>query len=185
MTISEETPPQAPASRDAANWAKPVDRLSAGSLAGASVDTVTGRRVAGPLQGFGQLWQKTFKVRLDGVDMPLQSRVAFAELSNLLVGVHLRRRELPDNLRQPEQPIGYPVEPVGPARLVVGHGCLEPGKICGGLRLLIQQKLHRPLHLFRRHRLKIHEKTSVSTRPAHYPIVVVTTLSKERSSRPV
>src|SRR6059036_832617 len=73
MTISEETPPQAPASRDAANWAKPVDRLSAGSLAGASVDTVTGRRVAGPLQGVGQLWQKTFKGRPDGVDMPPQA----------------------------------------------------------------------------------------------------------------
>jgi hypothetical protein len=27
---------------------------------------VTGRRLAGPLQGFGQLWQKTYRVRLDG-----------------------------------------------------------------------------------------------------------------------
>jgi hypothetical protein len=30
------------------------------------VDTVTGRRVSGPLQGFGQMWQKTFKVPLVG-----------------------------------------------------------------------------------------------------------------------
>jgi hypothetical protein len=75
MTISEETPPQAPASRDAANWAKPVDRLSAGSLAGAGVDAVTGRRVAGPLQGFGQLWQKTFTVRLDDVDVTPQALI--------------------------------------------------------------------------------------------------------------
>jgi hypothetical protein len=52
--------------RDAANWAPPVDRLSAASVTGASVDAVSGRRVSGPLQGFGQLWQKTFKVRLDG-----------------------------------------------------------------------------------------------------------------------
>ena len=29
-------------------------------------DTVTGKRVSGPLQGFGQLWQKTFTVRLEG-----------------------------------------------------------------------------------------------------------------------
>jgi hypothetical protein len=75
MTISEETPPQAPTSRDAANWAKPVDRLSAAGLAGAGVDAVTGRRVAGPLQGFGQLWQKTFKVRLDGVDVTPQALI--------------------------------------------------------------------------------------------------------------
>ena len=30
---------------------------------------MTGKRVSGPLQGFGQLWQKTFSVRLDGVDI--------------------------------------------------------------------------------------------------------------------
>ena len=49
--------------RDAANWAKPVDRLSAAGVDGAKVDAVTGKRVAGPLQGFGQLWQKTFRSR--------------------------------------------------------------------------------------------------------------------------
>ncbi len=76
MTISEETPPQATASRDAANWAKPVDRLSAAGVAGARVDAVTGRRVAGPLQGFGQLWQKTFRVALDGSAMSPQEVVA-------------------------------------------------------------------------------------------------------------
>src|SRR3954468_4048426 len=51
--------------RDHGNWADPVTRLST-TASGASVDTVTGRRVAGPVQGFGQLWQKTFRVALDG-----------------------------------------------------------------------------------------------------------------------
>ena len=37
-------------------------------VAGAGVDSVTGKRVAGPLQGFGQLWQKTFRVRARGLD---------------------------------------------------------------------------------------------------------------------
>lgn len=55
--------------RDASSWAKPVDRLRATGVEGARVDAVTGRRVSGPLQGFGQLWQKTFRVRLDGVDI--------------------------------------------------------------------------------------------------------------------
>ena len=33
-------------------------------------DTVTGRRVAGPVQGFGQMWQKTFRVRLAATSHP-------------------------------------------------------------------------------------------------------------------
>ena len=66
-TITAPTPP--PANRDAANWARPVDRLSAAGVAGAKDDAVTGRRVSGPLQGFGQLWQKTFTVRLDGATL--------------------------------------------------------------------------------------------------------------------
>jgi len=62
--------------RDAANWAQPVERLSAASVTGAPVDAVTGRRVSGPLQGFGQLWQKTFAVRLDGAEHSPESVIA-------------------------------------------------------------------------------------------------------------
>jgi hypothetical protein len=62
--------------RDAGNWAKPVDRLSAAGVAGAKDDAVTGKRVSGPLQGFGQLWQKTFSVRLEGVDLTPESVIA-------------------------------------------------------------------------------------------------------------
>lgn len=76
MTTTNEIPPQTPTSRDAANWAKPVDRLSAVGVTGAGVDAVTGRRVAGPLQGFGQLWQKTFRVALDGSAMSPKEVIA-------------------------------------------------------------------------------------------------------------
>jgi hypothetical protein len=76
MTTTNEIPPEAPASRDAANWAKPVDRLSAEGVAGASFDSVTGKRVAGPFQGFGQLWQKTFRVALEGSSMGPQEVIA-------------------------------------------------------------------------------------------------------------
>jgi len=76
MTTTEETPPQSPASRDAASWAKPVDRLSAEGVAGAKVDSVSGKRVSGPLQGFGQLWQKTFTVRLTDSSLTPQQLVA-------------------------------------------------------------------------------------------------------------
>lgn len=69
MTATKETPPHAPVSRDGAHWAKPIDRLSAEGVAGSGVDSVTGKRVTGPLQGFGQLWQKTFRVPLEGSTM--------------------------------------------------------------------------------------------------------------------
>jgi hypothetical protein len=53
--------------KDTGAWARPVDRLAT-TVVGAPDDAVTGRRVAGPVQGFGQMWQKTFRVRLGGAD---------------------------------------------------------------------------------------------------------------------
>jgi hypothetical protein len=80
MTLTEKTPPkaaqEAPPSRDGAHWAKPVDRLSAQGVAGAGLDSVTGKRVNSPLQGFGQLWQKTFRVPLEGSTMSPQEVIA-------------------------------------------------------------------------------------------------------------
>ena len=70
MTATE---PRAPRDRDA--WAQPVDRLSTTAKT-TGMDTVTGKRVAGPVQGFGQMWQKTFRVRLDGVVMDPEAVVA-------------------------------------------------------------------------------------------------------------
>ena len=72
--IEPTNAPTPPTNRDAANWARPVDRLSAAGVAGAKDDAVTGKRVSGPLQGFGQLWQKSFTVRLDGVDTTPEAR---------------------------------------------------------------------------------------------------------------
>jgi hypothetical protein len=76
MTTPTGSPGPSTPSRDAANWAKPVDRLSAEGVAGKPFDTVTGKRVSGPLQGFGQLWQKTFRVALVDVDKTPQTIVA-------------------------------------------------------------------------------------------------------------
>ncbi len=51
--------------RDAAYWAKRVERLEVTAVPdGASNVNVRGRREVGALQGFGQLWQKTYRVRL-------------------------------------------------------------------------------------------------------------------------
>ena len=73
---TSEPRPKERIQRDAGNWAQPVDRLSAAGVAGAKDDAVTGKRVSGPLQGFGQLWQKTFTVRLDGVDIAPEAVIA-------------------------------------------------------------------------------------------------------------
>jgi hypothetical protein len=48
-------------------WAKPVDRLQAASIQADMNLNVDGKQVAGPLRGFGQMWQKTYKIRLAGV----------------------------------------------------------------------------------------------------------------------
>ena len=63
-------------SRDSANWAPTVERLSASGVSGAPVDAVSGRRLSGPLQGFGQLWQKTFRVPIEGVELSPEELVA-------------------------------------------------------------------------------------------------------------
>lgn len=53
-----------------ANWAKPVSKLSVSSLPAGAVNlNVEGRQLTGPLQGFGQLWQKTYKIRLSGAQV--------------------------------------------------------------------------------------------------------------------
>src|SRR4029079_14230549 len=73
---SARTATTAPTNRAEANWAKTVDRLSGVGAVGAKDDAVTGKRVSGPLQGFGQLWQKSFTVRLEGVDTTPQAVIA-------------------------------------------------------------------------------------------------------------
>ena len=54
--------------QDTANWAQPVPRLKVAEVSTEAVNiNVEGRRVVGPLQGFGKLWQKTYWVRLSGI----------------------------------------------------------------------------------------------------------------------
>jgi hypothetical protein len=70
MTIPELRTP-----RDEESWARPVDRLTT-TATGASRDTVTGHRVTGPVQGFGQMWQKTFAIRVPAAEHPPEAVIA-------------------------------------------------------------------------------------------------------------
>ncbi len=69
-------PAPSPNPRDAGNWAQPVDRLStAGVQAGGMRLNVEGRHLTGPIRGFGQMWQKTYWVRLSGAAVTPQEVV--------------------------------------------------------------------------------------------------------------
>lgn len=61
-TLSQDEQP-----RDAAYWAQQISTLKVSvAPTGALNLNVAGRQLVGPLQGFGQLWQKTYRVRLNG-----------------------------------------------------------------------------------------------------------------------
>ena len=63
------SPPENPNHRNS-GWSPPVSRIKvSGVPEGAKNLNVDGRKLVSPLQGFGQMWQKTFKVRLSGIQM--------------------------------------------------------------------------------------------------------------------
>lgn len=80
------TQPTYPPPRDAAYWAKPVSELKVGAVSPDAVNlNVEGRQTVGPLLGFGQLWQKTYRIRLDGSVTPEQVVSAWKQnLPNLM-----------------------------------------------------------------------------------------------------
>ena len=68
--------PHMPAS-DADYWARRVERLTVGDLpANARNLNVDGRRVTSPVQGFGKMWQKTYRIRLEGSDASPEEVIA-------------------------------------------------------------------------------------------------------------
>ncbi len=60
-------PIDAPKPRDdSASWAAPSAALHVGDMPAEALNlNVAGRRLVGPVQGFGQLWQKTYRIRLE------------------------------------------------------------------------------------------------------------------------
>lgn len=63
--------------RDADSWARHSGPLSVGDTPEGALNlNVEGRELAGPMQGFGKLWQKTYRVALPGVDATPQEIIA-------------------------------------------------------------------------------------------------------------
>lgn len=70
--MSETKAPQEP--RDAANWAAPVDTMDVHDISAEAINlNVQGRKPMSPLQGFGQMWQKTYRIRLEDVEVTPQA----------------------------------------------------------------------------------------------------------------
>lgn len=62
--------------RDAGNWARPTGPLTASNVPTGALDTVGGKQVLSPLQGFGRMWQKTYRVSLAGAGVTPQQVIA-------------------------------------------------------------------------------------------------------------
>lgn len=83
--MSDEPKSTQKAHRDVGNWAGQGNSLQVGNAPAAARNiNVAGRQVAGPVQGFGQMWQKTYRVRLEGIHLPASTvltdwQVHFAE----------------------------------------------------------------------------------------------------------
>ncbi len=76
MSTQPTPPPEEDENPHVASWALPVSKLKTEDVpAGAINLNVDGRRLTGPLKGFGQMWQKTYQVRLPGVKLTPQEIV--------------------------------------------------------------------------------------------------------------
>ncbi len=73
MTTPSITPSDTGKPRDAGNWAQRASSLQLGAVPSGAINlNVTGKHAVSPLQGFGQMWQKTYLVRLSGATITPQ-----------------------------------------------------------------------------------------------------------------
>ena len=71
MTSSDSSP-----QNNKGSWAKPVGKLRVEGTYQEAVNlNVDGRKLSGLTHGFGQLWQKTYKVRLSGITITPQEAI--------------------------------------------------------------------------------------------------------------
>jgi hypothetical protein len=67
--MSDTAPGHGPP-RDAAYWAKAVSTLKLGTVPPEAINlNVSGKRLVGPIQGFGRMWQRTYRVELRGAEV--------------------------------------------------------------------------------------------------------------------
>lgn len=108
--------------RNAENWAKPVDRFHVADIAeGAAAGNVEGRRPTGPLQGFGQLWQKTYEVHVPGAEPEL---------------VISTWKERFDEFWYPSNKFYAPAGGISPGEIALIGGGKGPTRVTTGVRVI-------------------------------------------------
>ena len=93
--------------RSEGSWAKPVSTLTVTEVPAGAPNLVEGKRLLGPVQGFGKMWQKTYSMRLDGVETTPQAVISALQ-------------------RDPS--IDYVVAPIDSAATFVSEGVRSAGK---------------------------------------------------------
>jgi len=102
-------------------WARPIEKIVLSEVPEGAVNlNVDGLRAVGPLQGFGQLWEKTYRVRLGGSNAT--PREAIAAL----------KQHFPSF--QPPQNRFYPTKAgIAPGEAVIINASTPAGMICTGV----------------------------------------------------
>jgi anti-anti-sigma regulatory factor len=105
-------------------WARPVKKLSVTKISPEAVNlNVHGRRTAGPVQGFGQLWEKTYTIDLS--DSKLTPEQIISVLKN----------KFPEF--QPPQNRFYPTEAgIKPGEIVLINASTPGGMVATGVMVL-------------------------------------------------
>jgi hypothetical protein len=126
------TPPKGPKDknpRDAGSWAVGCNVLRVSEVPEGAVNlNVEGRRVIGALQGFGQLWQKTYTVRLTGADVSPEEVVA------------IWKREFP--VFHPPESRFYPsLDGVAPGEIMLINASVQGMPVYTGVMVLYSDDL--------------------------------------------
>jgi hypothetical protein len=108
--------------RNADNWAKPIDEFHVADVAeGARKGNVDGRKPTGPLQGFGQLWQKSYQVSIPG---PTPEDVISTWKANF------------GELWYPSNKFYAPAAGIAPGEIAMIAGGKGPTKVTSGVRVI-------------------------------------------------
>ena len=108
--------------RNADNWAKPISEFHVADVAeGAHKGNVEGRKPTGPLQGFGQLWQKSYQISIPG---PTPEEVISTWKANF------------GELWYPSNKFYAPAAGIAPGEIAVIAGGKGPTKVTSGVRVI-------------------------------------------------
>jgi len=109
-------------------WARPIERIMLSEIPEGAINmNVDGLKVAGPLQGFGRLWEKIFRIRLTGVNASPEEVVdAFKE--------HFPSFQPPQNRFFPTK------AGIAPGEVVFINAHTPAGLICTGVWVLYADK---------------------------------------------